>query len=434
MRSQSAFRIFVFSASVLVSAAISAQAPAPNNGNYPPGPTWRPAAIGGDNSAAPAGYPPSGSATMPAPPPVRTDADIHPTTPSGNPFLAPTPLMARRQVRVTEGSGQLPNDQGQVWRDYDISPYTARVTTTKRPEQAIIDWILRETGYEVWHGEPLGILSATPRTLHVYHTPQMQAVVADIVDRFVGSEAETRTFGLRIATVDSPNWRVAAHRALRPIPVQTPGVSAWLMSKEDAAVLLSTLQHRGDYREHSSPHLLVNNGQSTVITGQRGRQFVRDVNPRPDAWQGYENLPGQIDEGFSLEFQPLLTSDRRAVDAMIKCQIDQVEKLVPLMLEVPTQTSPRQRAKVEVPQVSNFRFAERFRWPVDQVLILGLGMVPLPVPVDSTPTVAGLPLPPLPFPSSPPRADLLVIIESKGPLAETPGAANAVVPTQVQRQ
>ena len=322
-------------------------------------------------------------------------------------------------MRVTAGNGTLPNEQGQVWREYDISPYTARVTTTKRPEQAIVDWILRETGYEVWHTEPLGILSASPRTLRVYHTPQMQAVVADIVDRFVSSEAETRTFSLRIVTIDNPNWRVTAHRTLRPIPAQTPGVSAWLMSKEDAAVLLGALQHRSDYREHSSPHLLVNNGQSTVVSALRGRPFIRDVNPRPDAWQGYDNLPGQIDEGFSLEFNPLLSTDRRSVDAMIKCQIDQVEKLVPVMLEVPTQTSPRQRARVEVPQMSNFRFGERFRWPTDQVLLLGLGIVALPVPVDSTPTVAGLPLP---LPSSPPRADLLVIIESKGPVAETTGA------------
>ena len=110
---------------------------------------------------------------------------------------------------------------------------------------------------------------------------------------------------------------------------------------------------------------------------------------------------------------------------MIKCQIDQVEKLVPVMLEVPTQTSPRQRAKVEVPQMSYFRFGERFRWPVDQVLLLDLGVVAFPVHVDSTPTVAGLPLP---FPSSPPRADLLVIIESKGPVVQTPAAATAGLP------
>jgi hypothetical protein len=424
MESQSALRTLLISAALLASTAISARAQAPANGGYPAGPSWRPVAPGGDSGVVPA----AATAPAPAAPPASPA-----TAPGNNPFAVATPLVARRPLRVTSGSGQLPNDQGQVWREYDISPYTARVTTTKRPEQAIIDWILRETGYEVWHNEPFGILSATPRTLRVYHTPPMQAVVADIVDRFVATEAETRTFSLRIATVDSPNWRVAAHRVLRPVPVQTPGANAWLLSKEDAAVLLSTLQHRGDYREHSSPSLIVNNGQATVVTAQRGRPFVRDVNPRPDAWQGFENLPGQIDEGFSLEFQPLMSSDRRSVDAMIKCQIDQVEKLVPVMLEVPTQTSPRQRAKVEVPQVSSFRFGERFRWPVDQVLILGMGMVALPVPGDSTPTVAGLPLP---LPSSPPRADLLVIIESKGPLAETPGAtaANANMPAAAPRQ
>jgi len=387
------------------------------------GQDWRPPAVPGSGSAAvPA------AATNPTPFSPGAPTFTTPSVPGGtsgvNPFLAAPPAVARRALRVTAGSGTLPNDQGQVWREYDISPYTARVTTTKRPEQAIVDWILRETGYEVWHTEPLGILSASPRTLRVYHTPQMQAAVADIVDRFVSSEAEARTFSLRVVTIDKPDWRATAHRSLRPIPAQTPGVCAWLMSKEEAAVLLGALQRRSDYREHSSPQLVVNNGQATVISGLRGRSFIRDVNPRPDAWQGYDNLPGQVDEGFSLEFNPLLATDRRLVDAMIKCQIDQVEKLLPVMLEVPTQTSPRQRARIEVPQMSYFRFSERFRWPTDQVLLLGLGVVALPIPVDTTPTVAGLPLP---LPSSPPRADLLVIVESKGPLAETPGAASAAV-------
>jgi hypothetical protein len=392
------------------------------------GATWRPA----DNGVVPA------AGTTQAPPyaaPANPASAGAATAPGGNPFLARPALVARRPLRVTAGSGSLPNEQGQVWREYDISAYTARVTTTKRPEQAIVDWILRETGYEIWHTEPLGILSATPRTLRVYHTPQMQAVVADIVDRFVSSEAESRTFSLRFVTIDSPNWRIDAHRTLRPIPVQTPGVSAWLMSKEDAAVLLGTLQRRSDYREHNSAQQVVNNGQSTVISAYRGRPYIRDVNPRPDVVQGYENLPGQVDEGFSLEFNPLLTTDRRSVDAMFKCQVDQVEKLVPVLLEVPTQVSPRQRARAEVPQMSYLRFSERFRWPTDQVLLLGLGVVPLPVPVDTTTTLAGLPLP---LPASPPRADLLIIVESKGPLAETPGAANAGLPTigagQVPRQ
>ena len=70
-------------------------------------------------------------------------------------------------------------------------------------------------------------------------------------------------------TLDSPNWREAAQRLLRPVPVQTPGANAWLLPKENAAILLGELRRRSDYREHSSPYLMVNNGQSTVVSAMR---------------------------------------------------------------------------------------------------------------------------------------------------------------------
>ena len=79
-----------------------------------------------------------------------------------------------------------------------------------KPEQAIIDWILRETGTEVWFSEPLGILNASNTTLRVYHTPEMQAMVGDIVDRFVNSAASAYGFTLRVSTVGNPNWRAKA--------------------------------------------------------------------------------------------------------------------------------------------------------------------------------------------------------------------------------
>ena len=321
-------------------------------------------------------------------------------------------------AKVSTGNGALPNTQGQVWREYDISAYTVRVTTTKRPEQAIVDWILRETGYEVWHSEPLGILSATPRTLRVYHTPEMQAVVADVVDRFISTQAETTAFSFRVVTVDHPNWRARAQRILRPVEVQRPGSSAWVLEKEDAAILLAELQRRSDYREHSSPHLLINNGQSTVVSATRGRSFVRAVALRSESWPGYEAQMAQIDEGFSLEFSPLLSADRRTIDATVKCDIDQVEKILPVMIDVATPAAPRGRTKIEVPQMTHFRFHERFRWPAGQVLLVGMGMVALPVPVDSQPLVPGLKLPLTS--SSPPRADLLVFIEAKDRAGEGP--------------
>jgi hypothetical protein len=385
-------------------------------------------APGSGNTLAPA-WRPAGDAALPMAPgnAAAFAPAANASAPSTFAAAAAAPLgqQAPHQhiANVTNGSGSLPNSQGQVWREYDISPYTARVTTTKHPEQAIVDWILRETGYEVWHNEPLGILSATPRTLRVYHTPEMQAKVADIVDRFVGSEAETQTFSLRVVTIDSPNWRSRAQHVMHPVPVQTPGASAWLLQKEDAAVLMADLQRRTDYREHSSPHLLVNNGQSTVVSRLRPRSYIRDVTLRPEVFPGFEAQTGQIDEGFSFEFSPLLSVDRRLIDAAIKCDIDQVEKMVPVIMELPTAASPRQRTKIEVPQMSHFRFHERFRWPIDQVLVIGMGMVAPPVPVDGNNVLAGLPLP-----TAPPRADLLVIVESKAQVAAPAAAARTPLP------
>ena len=334
-------------------------------------------------------------------------------------------------ARVTNGNGTLPNDAGQVWREYDISSYTARVTTTKRPEQAIVDWVLRETGYEAWHTEPLGILSAGPRTLRVYHTPAMQATVADLVDRFINSEAATYTFSLRVVTLDNPNWRATAQRLLRPVPVQTPGANAWLLARENAAILVGELRRRSDFREHSSPYLMVNNGQSTLVSAMRGRPYVRDLILRPETAAGFDPSPGQVDEGFNFDFSPLLSADRRTVDATIKCDIDQIEKMIPVMIDVPTSASSRQRTKIEVPQITHYRFHERFRWPIDQVLLVGVGMVALPIPVDGAPLVPGLSLP---IGTTPARADLLIFVECKGAAAPPTAAGVSPAPVSPQRQ
>jgi hypothetical protein len=388
---------------------------------------WRPAGeapsvprnvVPGDVLAAAATMPLAGPGLLAAAP---TPAAAPAPTPAA-PLMAANGSDPTRQpiTRVTPGSGTLPNDHGQVWREYDISPYTVRVTATERPEQALVDWILRETGYEAWHGEPLGVLSATRRSLRVYHTPEMQAVVAELVDRFVGSEAETFAFSLRVVSLDQPNWRIRAQRFLKPVNVQSPGVSAWLMAREEASALMAELQKRTDFREHTPPHLLVNNGQATVISGKRPRTYVRDLVMRPDAWPGYEALMGQVEEGCAFDFSPLLSLDRRLIDATLKCEIDQVEKITPVALEFATAGSARQRAKVEVPQMTHFRFHERFRWPVDQVLVVGMGMVALPMPVDNKPNIAGIPLP---IATTPPRADLLVFVEARGSVFDPSRAA-----------
>ena len=222
--------------------------------------------------------------------PGETAANIDPIEP-----LTPITENLRRSVaKITHGIETLPNEHGQVWRTYDISPYTLRVASTSHPEQAIVDWVLRETGYEAWHSEAVTVLSPTLRELRVYHTPEVQAVVSEVVDRFVNTEAESYAFSLRVVTVANPNWRAKALPMLRQLDVESQGVQAWLIAKEDAALLQAELRKRTDYREHSSPQLLVSNGQATTVAATRSKTYIRDVQLRGDVWPGFESLPAQI--------------------------------------------------------------------------------------------------------------------------------------------
>ncbi|MBI3838481.1 MAG: hypothetical protein HY288_11180 [Planctomycetia bacterium] len=347
----------------------------------------------------------------------RTNPDASAPADSPPPLRAVSSGPPRQPIaRVTKVDGPLANDAMAEWRDYDISPYTARVTSTIRPEQAILDWVLRETGYEAWHTQP-SALYADHRTLHVFHTLAMHAVVSEMVDRFVNTEAESQTFGMRVISIASPDWRAKSHRMLHPVTAQTPGVQAWLLAKEDAALLVADLRRRSDFKEHSTPHLLVNNGQSAQIAATRPRNYVRDAILKPEGWPGFEPQMGQFDEGFKLEFSPLLSVDGKVVDAIIRCEVDQVEKMVPVMIYVPTAAVPKQRTKIEVPQLINSRLHERFRWPTEQVLLISLGVVPTPVP--AAPGALGVNVP-LISPAT--RADLLVFVESKGRLAGQPAA------------
>jgi len=353
------------------------------------------------------------------PPSDSPPAASEPAAPASTPgivFPSGTSVASSRSSPAAQASGvrlagaSLPADQGQVWREYDISPYTMRVTSTQRPEQAIVDWILRETGYEAWHSETVSILSATPRQLRVYHTPAIQAVVASVVDRFVGDQAGSHAFGLRVVSVNNPNWRAKAQGLLHPVAVQTPGVQAWILRKEDAAILLAELRRRSDFREHSSPYLMVHNGQPSAVTLLHPKTYVRDVIRRPEVWPGFQPESAQIDEGLALEFCPLLAPDAQSIDATIKCTVTQVEKTVPVVLDIPTATETNQRTKIEVPQISHFRFHERFRWPTDQVLVISMGMVAEPAPTVAGTLASSLPLG---LGGNSGRADLLVMVESK---------------------
>jgi len=416
MRTKKVLEVIMFAAVCglhLAAGVFSATAQAPSGSSPPtirtPGPpvsTPPPAAKAGVLTASGTAANATGNAATSSSAPAAGSL----APPAGKPGVGAATAPRPQGARVSKGAGVLPNNHGQIWREYDITPYTSRIENTEKPEQAVVDWILRETGPEVWFMEPFGILNADKTTLRVYHTPEMQQLVSGVVDRFVSSEGESQVLGLRLATVASPNWRTRAYAWLRPVEVKTAGVEAWLVSKENAAILVSELSRRADYREFNSPNLVVHNGQSQTVSRLRPKSYVKAVRPRDTVVAGYDSEMGQVDEGVSLQVSPLFSLDGRAVDVLVKCHIDQVERLVPVPIDLPGFGGQWQRAQIQVPQVVTWRLHERFRWPTDQVLLLSCGVVAAPTAENKGTAAAIMGA----LSSAPGRADALLFIECNG--------------------
>jgi len=271
---------------------------------------------------------------------------------------------------------ELPTASGQYWVEYDIRPYSQALKNVDRPQQAIIDWIIRETGSDVWFNEPMGILSADRSTLRVYHNKGMHQVVGQIYERFVNGNHEPQVFGLRMISIANPNWRSKAIPLMRSTESKTPGVQAWLLSKENAAIVGAQLRQRQDAREIHSVDLTMVHGQSQVLEQLRSRTYLKEYIPNTvSQWPPLTPKYGEILEGYRMVVSPLLSLDGRTIDVLLKCDIDQVERLNPVGIDSQMAGANLQ---IEVPQVVSWRLHERFQWPTDQVLVLSCGVVAAP--------------------------------------------------------
>lgn len=326
-----------------------------------------------------------------------------------------------RMTPTRSGNITLPTSAGQYWMEYDIRPYTQALKSVDRPQQAIIDWILRDTGTDVWFNEPTGILTADRSTLRVYHNDGMQQIVKQVYERFVNGTVEPQVFSLRIITIANPNWRQRALSWMRSVEVESPGVHGWLLNKENSAMLMAMLRSRSDVHETQFPELTMINGQSHSIDQLRSKNYVREYARQEQPYVAYVPVSDEIKEGYRLQFSPLLSMDLKSLDVFLKCSIDQVEKLNNVAIELPTAAGGLQNAQIDVPQLVSWRLHERFRWSSDQVLILSCGVIAAPT-TTADGTLLGnanrsgglLGLGRLLPPTAGPRADALLMIEYKG--------------------
>jgi hypothetical protein len=373
--------------------------------------------VGNGSWAQGLGLPPGDASTPPS-------MQANPVAAAPNAFAGNGAAAAPASRKGTSGGGSLPQGNGQEHRVYDLRPYTGYLTKHDRPHQAVIDWIIRETGSDVWFTEPFGFMSADRDSLSVYHTPEMHNVVGNLVERFVAGEKDPQLLHLRVLTVGSPNWRTRTHMLMQHVSVDSAGLQAWLLTKENAAIVLSLLKQRTDVREVQSVDMVTYNGQTEKLASTRGRNYVQNIRQAPTGWPPYEPQTGEVQEGYRLEMSPLLSVDRRTIDCVIRANIDQVDKLVPVDLDLPLPSGEMYRARIEVPQVVSWRLNERFRWPTDMVLLLSCGVVASPE--RATTTIPLLNLNSLTGTTAG-RADALMFVEFRGRVNENlPAAAPQV--------
>ncbi len=350
-----------------------------------------------------------------------TSGTSTPSVPSIENMATQAANSAKNNAPKPVGRMELPTSHGQHWIEYDIRPYTQNLKNVERPQQVILDWIIRETGTDVWFNEPMGILNADRSTLRVYHHADMQKKVAQVYEKFVNGLTDPQVFGLRLITVGNPSWRTKSTSLMRSAPVETAGVQAWLMPKENAAIFMAQLRTRTDVREMQAVDIPLVNGQSQSLEQLRSRNYLKEYQPNTaSTWPPYTPVSDEIQEGYKIQLSPLMSLDGRSVDLMLKCDIDQVERLNNVSIELYNPLSQRQTVQVEVPQVVSWRLHERFRWPSDQVLLLSCGVVAAPVGQVNNTLLSGNP--PalfglnkiLPAPSGQ-RTDALLLVEYRGP-------------------
>ena len=307
------------------------------------------------------------------------NANAPPSVPSIEGMAALNANNAKNNAPKAIGRMDLPAANGQQWIEYDIRPYTQNLKNVERPQQVIIDWIIRETGTDVWFNEPMGILNADRSTLRVYHNAEMQKKVAQVYEKFVNGLTEPQVYGLRLFTVGNPNWRTKSTGLMRSTAVQTPGAQAWLMPKENAAIFMAQLRTRTDVREIQAVDISMVNGQSQALEQLRSRNYLKEYKPNTtSAWPPYTPFSDEIQEGYKIQVSPLMGLDGRSIDLMLKCEIDQVERLNNVSIDLQIPMSQPQTVQIDVPQVVSWRLHERFQWPSDQILLLSCGVVAAP--------------------------------------------------------
>lgn len=198
-----------------------------------------------------------------------------------------------------------------------ITAYTSRFHPSTQPEQAIREWLDRLLTGANWLGPELADIAVSSQSVKVYHTPQVQQEVAEIVGRFTNWSPGLFNCRVQLLNVESAKWLKRYQSQLQPVDGKG-NKHMWLMNKAAAEQFASEMRT-------GSGALLLTAREFTVANGQKARVvWVKDpqqteqaISPstvlRPD--YAYQKPTVDLNtDGIVLEFSPLIAPDAESVD------------------------------------------------------------------------------------------------------------------------
>ncbi len=321
-------------------------------------------------------WPASVLAQAPAQTPPRSRRAVKTRDRSLDPASATDDPDASRAAESADPPANFGTEPGSQWRTYNIAHYTRQARNQDNPQKALVEWILKRTGGNEWHGEKIAVLSASPTQLRVYNTPAVLKQVDELVERFTNSVADVLSVHVQfIAAVDT-RWRYSVLSRLTPVATGPQGQQVWTLKTADAAIVLSTMQLQQGFRKLAEQRVEMINGQTLVVKTKETRTFAGGLMRDSAPGLGFQPRPDKLDESIILKMSPLLNFDGDALDAMLDLTATTIRSFHRTKIIAPRELGPSETA-VDVPEASETHLDQTLKnWRLGQTLLISAGIHP----------------------------------------------------------
>ena len=269
------------------------------------------------------------------------------------------------------------DEAGHKWMNYDIARYMELPhDQTNPPQNAIIDWILRRYGTNIWHSDKVTSLVANKTQVKAYHNPKVLKQVGEIVERFTESTADILKVHIRVVAAADPRWRYMVLSRMNLLGGGPQGQQIWTMSLTDATMALTQMQVYQGFELLADQQVEMINGQTLSMITTEKKPYNPGLQRQATAnTQSTEPSFKELIEGVMLKFSPLLTYTGDAVDGAVELTCNTVKSMIKTRVLAGREQGANE-ATIDVPEVISSRLVNTVRWTIGQTLVISGGIHP----------------------------------------------------------